>query len=359
MEKKQDKKRANGPVLGEILLAWFASTARSLPWRTHRSLYGTVVSEFMLQRTRVETVLPYYERWMARFPSFQAVAEANDDEILLIWSGLGYYARARHLHGLCRELASPNPIPQNPDHWQKFYGVGSYTAAAIAAQGQGFDAIALDGNGLRVLSRIYAVGGPFPSADAAGRALQDFASELKIPSRCGALTEALMDLAAAHCLPRVPRCAGCPLASHCRVFLDGLPAENFPKFQPKKYGREVRHRLWLVENGQLWLHRGRGLRLKNLHELPTAPSEVDVQFLPVLGTIRRRIGQTDYVEYVHDGGGLAAHFRSCLAGEGDEIRPVPIGQLANVPISGPHRRCIDQIIAAEDHRCGTDPQSSE
>lgn len=119
--------------LRETLRGWYARHQRPLPWRTNPSLYGTVVSEFMCQQTRVETVLPYYERWMRCFPDFKTLASASEAEVLRAWEGLGYYSRARNLHELAKEIKARGEPPRSAAAWRRLPGIGAYTAAAVAS----------------------------------------------------------------------------------------------------------------------------------------------------------------------------------------------------------------------------------
>ena len=136
------------------LVDWFEDNKRPLPWRESPSLYATVVSEFMLQQTQVKTVLPYWSRWMERFPDFRALAEAEESVVLKHWEGLGYYSRARYLHRLARKIRDLDPIPRDTASWLQFKGVGPYTAAAITSIAFGTPAACVDGNVIRILSRI-------------------------------------------------------------------------------------------------------------------------------------------------------------------------------------------------------------
>lgn len=198
------------------LLDWFAAHRRDLPWRRHRSLYGTWISEMMLQQTTVATVVPYWERFLARYPDVAALAAAPDDEVLAVWSGLGYYRRARHLLAAARLVAAMpgGELPRDAAGWRRLPGVGPYAAGAIASIGLGLPEPAVDANVRRVLARWYAVD---PSAPAPGiAAVTRAARALLPPLDAGPWNEALMELGATVCLPRRPRCDACPVAGFCR-----------------------------------------------------------------------------------------------------------------------------------------------
>ena len=145
--------------ISRTLLDWYAANARRLPWRGHPDAYAVWVSEIMLQQTRVETVIPYFERWMQRFPTVQALAEASQQEVLQTWEGLGYYSRARNLHQAAQKLVMEygGALPQSRQELEKLPGIGRYTAGAIASMAFGQDEAALDGNIRRVLSRLFAM----------------------------------------------------------------------------------------------------------------------------------------------------------------------------------------------------------
>jgi A/G-specific adenine glycosylase len=208
------------------LVAWFRRTARDLPWRRTKDPYAVWVSEIMLQQTQIETVIPYYERWMKRWPTREALAKASMDDVLKAWEGLGYYARARNLHRAAREMAS---LPSTAAGWREVRGVGEYTAAAIASIAFGERAAALDGNVRRVMSRILA-----DDDEGAIRAALEGAIPRGAP---GDFNQALMELGQRVCRPRSPDCLLCPVSESCRARKLGRQ-EEFPRQAPS---REVPH----------------------------------------------------------------------------------------------------------------------
>lgn len=212
-----------GGAIAQDLLAWFARQRRDLPWRRTRDPYAIWVAEVMLAQTRVATVIPYYERFLARFPNVAALAAAPLDEVLKAWEGLGYYARARNLQRAGQEIVARHGgrIPDDPGAVRALPGVGAYTAAALLSIAFGRDEAALDGNAARVLSRLYAL--PEPRAEE----LRALAQSLLPSGRAGDWNQALMDLGATVCTPRRPRCPACPLAQHCLAHRQGTP-EQFP-----------------------------------------------------------------------------------------------------------------------------------
>jgi len=217
-------------ALVERLLGWFARHKRDLPWRREpRDPYRVWLAEVMLQQTQVATVIPYYERWLARFPTLEALAAASLDDVLKLWEGLGYYARARHLHAAVRAVMHNygGRIPRTVEALLSLPGVGRYTAGAVASLAFNADAPVLDGNVKRVLGRVYGLRAPKDGA------LWRLAQSLLPPGRAGAFNEALMDLGSMVCLPRAPRCGLCPLREQCAAFASGDP-ESFPGRSTKK-----------------------------------------------------------------------------------------------------------------------------
>ncbi len=209
--------------LAAPLLSWYHTGHRDLPWRRTRDPYAIWVSEIMLQQTQVATVVPYYNRFMERFPTVEALAMASEDEVLRLWSGLGYYARARHLHRGAQEVLSRHGgrIPGEVDELLRLAGVGRYTAGAIASIAFGSSAPILDGNVIRVLCRLYGLRGDPKRAPLRGR-LWQLAEALIPEGEAGDFNQALMELGATVCTPAAPRCDVCPLAERCEARRQGL-----------------------------------------------------------------------------------------------------------------------------------------
>jgi len=209
-----DGKRASAIRKG--LLDWYAVEARDLPWRRTDDPYAIWVSEIMLQQTRVETVLAYYERFLERFPTLDALAVAAIDDVLKVWEGLGYYRRAHNLHRAAKIVASEyaGRLPNTAKALRGLPGIGPYTAAAIASIAFGLDEAVLDGNVIRVLSRVLCIEGD-PARASTRKKLRREAELLASRGNASRLNQALMDLGARVCLPRTPRCDVCPLAVEC------------------------------------------------------------------------------------------------------------------------------------------------
>lgn len=216
------------------LLAWYRHGHRDLPWRRLDDPYAIWISEIMLQQTRVETVKDYFRRFMARFPTPTDLAAAELDEVLTHWSGLGYYARARNLHAAAREIADRHGgrFPDDPAAVRALPGIGPYTAGAILSIAFGQRAAIVDGNVVRVLSRLVAEGGA-PDATPVKRRLWQLAEALVPPpgeggrNDPGDFNQALMELGATICVPQRPSCLVCPLSPHCAARKTGYP-ERYP-----------------------------------------------------------------------------------------------------------------------------------
>lgn len=213
-------------ALGERLLDWYRENRRPLPWRETDDPYAILVSEIMLQQTRVDTVIPYYLRFMQAFPTLADLADAALDDVLQLWQGLGYYRRARNLHALARIVRDRfnGRLPDNPEALAALPGIGAYTAGAIAGIAFGRRVPAVDGNVKRVLARwlnIVEDVNRQPQKRALFALAKQFAEETTDPA---SWTQALMELGALVCLPQQPHCARCPVAAYCRACQHGDPA---------------------------------------------------------------------------------------------------------------------------------------
>jgi A/G-specific adenine glycosylase len=217
---------ARDEALARELGAWFDEVARDLPWRRRRDPYAVWLSEIMLQQTRVETVVPYFERFVARYPDVRALSAAPIDEVLSLWSGLGYYRRARQLYATAREVTDRygGDFPAEAGELKKLPGVGDYTAGAIASLAFGKREPLVDGNVARVLSRVEGIEAPIRSPGAV-KQLWETARRLLPEARPGRFNEALMELGATVCTPRDPRCESCPLGRLCVARATGRVSE--------------------------------------------------------------------------------------------------------------------------------------
>lgn len=209
--------------ISRLLLAWYQDNARRLPWRGRIDSYAVWISEIMLQQTQVETVIPYFQRWMERFPTLATCAAASEQDILQAWEGLGYYSRARNIHRAARIMMERfnGQVPASRKALMTLPGIGAYTAAAVSSIAFNQDETALDGNIQRVYARLYALKEPLNTPLAQER-LSEYATSNLPPGQAGDYNQALMDLGAAICTARSPRCPLCPLAQHCQARQQGM-----------------------------------------------------------------------------------------------------------------------------------------
>ena len=250
-------------AIATAVIDHFATVRRDLPWRRARDPYAIWVSEIMLQQTRVATVIPYWERWMARFPSVTALAEASLDDVLAAWAGLGYYSRARNLHAGAQVVRDRfgGQLPRAASELRAVPGVGAYTAGAIASIAYGERAPLVDGNVARVFARVFGMADDIKSTTGTKR-LWALAGELMAALPRGAapgdLNQGLMELGATLCSPTSPRCLICPLASRCVAAIDGRQDE-LPVIAKRKPAATLplidRELLWLEADGELVLAR--------------------------------------------------------------------------------------------------------
>ena len=238
--------------IGRRLLAWGRHVERPFPWRQNRDPYVVWVSETMLQQTQIATVIPYLERWLARFPNVETLATAPLDDVLKMWEGLGYYARARNLHRAAREIVAHHGgrIPQDREALLALPGIGPYTAGAILSLAYGQDEPILDGNVRRVLTRVFGIAED-PRRARVERQLWALAREVIVPGHAREINEALMDLGREVCTPRAPRCHLCPLADVCVAHATGQE-ESLPVRSPR---RQTPH--YTVTAGVIWNEEGR------------------------------------------------------------------------------------------------------
>ena len=336
------------PAFRRALHAWYRVHHRRLPWREAPSLYGTVLSEFMLQQTQVATVLPYYDRWRRALPDFAALAAVPEARVLKLWEGLGYYSRARNLHRLARALVGRPAPPRTPAEWRELPGVGPYTAAAVTSLAFGAPAACVDGNVVRVLARLTADRTAFRDGAAAVRHFSPAAQALLPRAAPGLHNQAMMELGALVCRPRQPRCGACPVRRFCAAAHDGNP-EAYPSLAAKRVEPREMLRVWCEHRGRLLLHRAAAdaRRLAALHELPT-PADVGlsgaaVAAAPRLARHTRSITRHRITESIHDFTLDARQRRQAASRAG--LRWVPLTQLRRLALSGPHRRWVEEILA--------------
>lgn len=282
-------------TLAGSLTAWYRAHRRPLPWRGAADPYAIWVSEVMLQQTRVDTVIPYYHRFLERFPTVEALAGADLADVLKAWEGLGYYTRARNLHRAAAEVVAGHGgrLPDDPALLSRLPGFGPYMTGAVASIAFGRPEPVLDGNVIRVLTRLHAIAEP-PAATAARKRLWDLARALVPAEAPGDFNQALMELGATVCTPRAPACGACPVAGACRARQAGAP-EAYPA---KSAPRAVPHHDIAVGvvaggGGLLLVRRPASGLLGGLWEFPggrVAPGEAPAKALE--RQMRERFGLT-------------------------------------------------------------------
>ena len=233
----------------DALTIWFDAVKRDLPWRKTRDPYAIWLSEIMLQQTRVDTVIPYFHRFLSRFGTVDELASADEDAVLALWSGLGYYRRARELHHAAQEVVARfgGALPATAEELRSLPGIGRYTAGAIASIAFSAREPLVDGNVARVFARHFGIEDDVSSTSGT-RALWSLAGRLVPADRPGRFNEALMELGATVCTPRDPRCGGCPLAQSC-VARAQAKQHELPRTAPKSAPRRVAMVAAVVRSG--------------------------------------------------------------------------------------------------------------
>ena len=337
-------------------LDWYRRNRRDLPWRTRPTPYRVWVSEIILQQTRVETAIPYFRAFIRRFPTIRSLASADIDDVLGVWSGLGYYLRARSLHRAAQALVAHHDgkVPRSSEELRALPGVGEYTAGAIRSIAFGERSAAVDGNAIRVIARVQGFKGN-PIRAAGAEKIRRWAERLVPRREPGLFNQALMDLGAGICLPRNPRCAHCPLRASCLARKEGTVSSIPPR------ARVQSRRAWEVsavirKNGKVLLaRRNEGEVLGGLWELPGGEAAGPERGEEALGdAIRRRLGVQ-----VRVGPRIAgirhAIMNSRIAGSafacrivGGRVRPrdynacrwVRVDEIGDLPITGSTRKYL-------------------
>jgi A/G-specific adenine glycosylase len=337
---KRDER--NAPHLRAQLLTWYETNQRDLPWRRNKDPYSIWVSEIMLQQTRVAVVIDRYQQFLERFPTVVSLALAPEQDVLAVWSGLGYYRRARMLHKAARFVAEHHQgnLPVAADELRKLPGIGAYTAAAIASIAYGEPVAVVDGNVERVLCRVagWEANGRRGAA-ALQREIQSLAGNLLDPRRPGDFNQAMMELGATVCLPRNPQCLTCPIATECKT-----RGEHKTAARPRMLSREVAHGLAV---------RTRRNKLEVL--LEQRPASVTVMpglwELPLLRearvpddqlrmTVRHAIMQVNYYVRIRT---VPEDEIAAVITSGGERRWVAVDRLPAIPLTGLARKVLTRI----------------
>jgi A/G-specific adenine glycosylase len=277
------------------ILNWYQKNQRDLAWRRTRDPYHIWISEIMLQQTRVAAVIPYYARFLNRFPDFPSLAAANEQDLLAAWAGLGYYSRARNLQKAAQKILEWGKFPNDLANLKALPGVGDYTAAAIASIAFNLPHAVLDGNVIRVLSRLTGESGNVDSLVVRTR-LRGVADSIIDPRHPGEFNQALMELGATICLPKQPRCHSCPLTSLCRARESGRQNE-LPLKSVRAGKKESEIRLLLIENkGKIlaWKRPPESRRMAGFWELPEASQVPGARLISRIAGFRHTIVNTYY-----------------------------------------------------------------
>ncbi len=326
--KKPDAVRAR-------LAAWFRAEGRDLPWRRTADPYAIMVSEFMLQQTQVATVLPFYERWLARFPDFATLAVASEAQVLAVWQGLGYYSRARNLHRAAQTVMSEfgGVLPSDPAEISRLPGVGRYTAGAIASFAFDRSVPTIDGNIARVLARLVDSHEPIDTkagADILWRA----AEELLGKAGGREHNSALMELGALLCTPTKPQCLRCPVREDCRT----TDPDSLPIKKPRQKVVAMREDCaWITRGRRILLAQQTGARWRGLWKLPT------------LATLPAGAEPLTFLTYpfTHH----RVHLSVFPAATPQRLAPNEqwflSAELADIALTAPHRRAIEHLLKSE------------
>ncbi len=317
------------------LLQWYRKHKRDLPWRRTQDPYRIWISEVMLQQTRVAAVIPYYERFLTLFPDASALASAAEQDLLAAWAGLGYYSRARNLQKAARVIVELPGFPADYFALRGLPGVGDYTAAAVASIAFGMPHAVLDGNVLRVLSRLVAERGDIKSQVVRKR-LAALAETLLDRKRPGEFNQALMELGATICLPKQPLCGDCPIRPQCQGRRQGIE-NQLPLIgvRPKASRRE-KHLLAIEDDDRilLWQRPADSRRLAGFWELPERDQVPNAHVTVAAGTFRHTIVHTTYLVEVG---------RATVSSRPRELKWVPKSSLRDLPLSTTAKKALNLL----------------
>lgn len=315
------------------LAAWYEAVKRDLPWRQTRDPYRVWISEIMLQQTRVAAVIPYYERFLTRFPDVQALTAAGDNDLLTAWAGLGYYSRARNLRAAARQIVAAGAFPSSYEEILALPGVGPYTAAAISSFCFDLPYAVLDGNVMRVAARLTQDPGDIQSSTTRTR-LQGVAQQLLPAADAARHNQAMMELGAVVCIPKDPKCEFCPIAKNCDARSSGLERELPVKLRRVESRRVRRTLLVAIRNGHilLWQRPQEAAMLGGFYELPEPHQLPDVEIVRLIFQFSHAI-----TNHIYD-----FHVMATRAGQVPaSLQWLPLEQLSTLPISTVARKALN------------------
>ena len=309
------------------LLTWFSEQKRDLPWRRTKDAYAIWVSEIMLQQTRVTAAIPYYERFLARFPNFAALAVAGEEDVLRHWAGLGYYYRARNLQKAAQRMGELGAFPKDYDTILSLPGVGDYTAAAVASIAFELPHAVVDGNVVRVISRLMA-------SDPGRKQIIETAGRLLDRLHAGDFNQAMMELGATVCLPKNPHCLLCPVAKLCRARELGVQ-DQFPTPKVKGKNKQIERSLfWIERRGKVlaWQRPAHARLMPGFWELPEQEQLPAVSATEELGAFRHGITFHDYQIKL---------WRAMAPAEFGGCQWLDIGKLTQLPLSTIFKKALN------------------
>ena len=365
-----DISRSRRSRIQRRLLTWYNRARRDLPWRRTDDPYRIVVAEFMLQQTQVEAVIPYYGRFLSCFPSIRSLAAARQSDVLKVWEGLGYYARARNLHRAAQAMVEEHDgvVPDAYDALASLPGFGPYTTGAVLSIAYGLDHAVVDGNVIRVLSRLFGIAEDVTQTRVK-KGLWELARRLLPEGEARSFNQAMMELGATLCIPKSPACPACPLRLECVAFRSGDPA-SLPTKPPRK--ARPHHTMgagivWRDETVLIGRRPEEGL-LGGLWELPTARRRGgdSLQACCLRGiregtgvdaSVRRRFRTVKHA-YTHFA--VTVHAFECAYQGGraralgcTEVRWEPLDGLDEYAFSRINRKLVDSLLAERDRRPGS------
>ena len=314
------------------LTKWYEGAKRDLPWRKTRDPYLILVSEIMLQQTRAQAVIPYYEKFLERFPTAQDLADAGEAEVLRHWSGLGYYQRARNLQKAARRIVERGAFPLEYDAIRELPGVGAYTAAAVASIAFGSRRAVVDGNVMRVIARFTGDAANI-GAPATRILFEKVAGALLDQDDPGRFNQAMMELGATICLPRNPLCLLCPVSTGCEAHAQGKQSQ-LPVKLKRMHPVRVEATLLMIERAGrilLWRRGSEAQRLGGFWELPSAEDLPKARRLETLGSFRHSITNHNYIFAV---------VKAAIARPASRYRWFDQSQLEGIPLSTTARKAL-------------------
>ena len=314
------------------LTKWYDGAKRDLPWRKTRDPYRILVSEIMLQQTRAQAVIPYYEKFLDSFPTAQDLARASETAVLRGWSGLGYYQRARNLQRAARQIVERGAFPREYEAIRELPGVGAYTAAAVASIAFGIDRAVVDGNVMRVVARFSGDAADIGSPATKIR-FEKIANTLLDRRDPGRFNQAMMELGATICLPRNPLCLLCPVSADCQARAQGKQSQlpiKLKRTQPVR----VDATLLIVERAGrilLWRRQSDSRRLGGFWELPSSEELPKARKLKALGSFRHSITNHNYIFTI---------VKATASGAASRFQWFERAQLEGIPLSTTTRKAL-------------------